>query len=125
MPDYTATIQLTDDVVRSLDKSKYNLALVKEVVDGSGEATINTIFTTRKVVPKTSITWGVEYALNWASELPAKGAQVVISGHWKKCVPGQALTLVDGGLWENNEEDTKEGYLTVRNHFDDVNILVG
>jgi len=124
MTTFTAVIQESKSDVDFLMKNKYNLALSKQVYDGSPKAKSNTIFRSSGVAATMTIAWSEVYGINWRATIPTPGARVTFEGFWQACNLGQAYTLNAQGMWDLNS-DGKPGWMTAVNHFKDVCIVIG
>ncbi|TLD03857.1 hypothetical protein PgNI_11352 [Pyricularia grisea] len=59
----------------------------------------NVVWKSLALQPKASISWVVEYGLNWTLTLPTDGISVTVGGDWQVCNKGESFDLDSIGEW--------------------------
>lgn len=106
-----------DDAV-NIRNNGWNLQLAKAVKSGSAAATYNMIWKSRALAPDTSISWKVQYGLNWTAQVPNDGVSISIGGEWQACNKGQSFDVDSLGYWTpstNPVPADRAGWLNVGN----------
>ncbi|KAL9043860.1 MAG: hypothetical protein Q9214_002964 [Letrouitia sp. 1 TL-2023] len=114
-----------------LSKNDFNFCIAKSVIDTSGNLTYNMVWQSLGLSPRATVTWTVQYGLNWTLDVPTGNAKVTIGGQWQACDPGEVFDLNKLGLFEPSSVAPKPGFLKVgKNHYiydikSGVHIIVG
>ncbi|MCJ1379038.1 hypothetical protein MMC17_002137 [Xylographa soralifera] len=132
---------MTTDRTVALWESAYNLGklstngfsycIAKSVLDSTGALTYNMVWQSKHLSPRASVTWTVQYGLNWTLDIPVGNAQVTVGGIWQACDPGQVFDLDSNGLFQPSSVASKPAYLKIGKngyHYDGtsgIHILVG
>ena len=129
MTTYTVNVQETQPSIETLSNDKYNLQVAKSVSSPSASPSFNVVYSSAFLGPNMSVSWTVQYGLNWTTNVPAPAAQVTYSGVWQACSAGQSYNLDPAGEWVVNDKDpnAKQDSLNVgsNGYQEPVNIIVG
>ncbi|KPA37221.1 splicing factor 3b [Fusarium langsethiae] len=129
MATYTATAQQGGDDLRMLFEQRYNLQVAKSVAGPDGSPHFNVVYQSRSLAPTMSVSWTLEYGLNWTADPPNSGARVRYWGYWQPCDLGASYDLDEAGWWvpNQNNPNTQPNALNVgRNGYQTpVHIIVG
>ena len=105
MTTYTINVQEEASSVETLSKENYNLQVAKSVTGSNGSPSFNVVFSSQFLAPSMSVSWTVQYGLNWTSNIPAPAAQVTYGGAWQAYSIGQSYNLDHAGEWVVNDKD--------------------
>lgn len=73
----------------------------------------NVVWKSLALQPKASISWVVEYGLNWTLTLPTDGISVTVGGDWQVCNKGESFDLDSIGEWSRSTSPGQPDWLTV------------
>lgn len=96
-----------------LASNGFNFCIAKSVIDSSGNLTFNLVWKSKNLAPRDSISWTVQYGLNWTLTVPTGNAQVVLGGVWQACNPGEVYDIDSVGLFQPSTISSQPGYLKV------------
>ena len=129
MTSYTAVVQEADPSLEALSKNGWNLQVAKCVSSPKGAPVFNVVYSSSYLAANMSVSWTVQYGLNWTENIPTPGAQVTYTGDWSECSLGQSLNLDKAGAWQfnNNDPHADSNSLNVgsNGYQAPVNIVVG
>ena len=117
-----------------LNSNGFNFCIAKSVIDKTGNLTFNMVWQSKAPRPRATISWNVQYGLNWTTGVPAGNAQVTVGGAWQACNPGDSYDLNKDGLWVKSDPATskpKPNYLNIGKNYcqypgvTGINIIVG
>ena len=118
-----------------LNKNEFNFCIAKSVIDKTGQPIFNVVWQSKAPRPRATISWQVQYGLNWSTGVPdGSNAQVTVGGAWQACNPGESFDLTSDGLWAPSAPGTgnpRPGFLNVGKNYcqypgqTGINILVG
>jgi len=129
MTTYTTITQEQNSDLDLLSQNNFQLQVAKSVSSPNGPATYNVVYQSKFLANNMDVAWTTVYGLNWTTNVPASGAQVVYSGEWQQCSLGSSYDLNQEGEWVPNQNDPNadpkslnvgsNGYQTA------VNVIVG
>ncbi|MCJ1435479.1 hypothetical protein MMC27_004852 [Xylographa pallens] len=96
-----------------LSSNGFSYCIAKSVLDSTGTLTYNMVWQSKSLAPRASVTWTVQYGLNWTLDIPAGNAQVTVGGIWQACNPGQVFDLDSNGLFQPSSVSSKPDYLKI------------
>ena len=114
-----------------LDANGFSYCIAKSVIDSSGKPTFNMVWRSLNLSPRATISWTVQYGLNWTLNIPAGNAQVTVGGIWQPCNPGEVYDIDSIGLFKPSTVPAKANFLMVgKNGYkyggsSGINIVVG
>ncbi|EFY97022.1 hypothetical protein X797_007509 [Metarhizium robertsii] len=127
----TLYIQESSADLKWLTHNNYSLQVAKSVSSPGAHSkpTFNVVYQSQKLAPSMNVSWTPQYGLNWTTQMPASGAQVVYSGNWQPCDLGQSYNLTSDGEWIINNDDPNKDSMSVNvglnGYPGPVNIIVG
>ncbi|MCJ1315075.1 hypothetical protein MMC15_000390 [Xylographa vitiligo] len=71
------------------------------------------VWQSKALAPRASVTWTVQYGLNWTLDIPAGNAQVTVGGIWQAVNPGQVFDIDSNGLFQPSSVASKPAYLKI------------
>jgi hypothetical protein len=87
-----------------ISKDNWQFQIAHEVLKGNNAKASNVVWQSSAICGIYTLSWDVDYALNWAYNYPTgSNIKVTAGGFWQKCNPGQVFNLNTGGQWK---EDT-------------------
>ncbi|KFG85441.1 hypothetical protein MANI_114830 [Metarhizium anisopliae] len=95
----TLVIQESSADLKWLTHNHYSLQVAKSVSYPGDQPQFNVVYRSHKLAPHMTVSWTPQYGLNWTTQMPARGAQVVNSGNWQPCDLGQSYNLTSDGEW--------------------------
>lgn len=101
----TLVIQESSADLKWLTHNHYSLQVAKSVSYPGDQPQFNVVYRSHKLAPHMTVSWTPQYGLNWTTQMPARGAQVVNSGNWQPCDLGQSYNLTSDGEWVINNDD--------------------
>lgn len=127
----TLKIQENSADLKWLTQNDYSLQVAKSVsyAGDGGTPKFNVVYQSKRLSPTMNVSWTPQYGLNWTTQMPARGAQVVYSGNWQACALGQSYNLTSDGEWviNNNDphKDARSVNVGLNGYPGPVNIIVG
>jgi hypothetical protein len=117
--------------LHKLSDNGFSFCIAKSVIDSQGNLTYNLVWKSLALSPRSTVTWTVQYGLNWTLDIPTGNAQVTIGGIWQACDPGQVFDVDKFGLFQPSSVASRPGFLTVgKNNYrydgtSGIHIIVG
>ena len=105
MATYTVNVQEGKPSLETLSTDGYNLQVAKSVSSPNASPIFNVVYSSASLGPNMSVSWTVQYGLNWTQNVPDPGAKVTYSGAWQACSIGQSYNLDPAGEWVVNDKD--------------------
>ncbi|KAH0592959.1 hypothetical protein MHUMG1_09205 [Metarhizium humberi] len=125
----TLVIQESSADLKWLTQNDYSLQVAKSVSYPGAQPKFNVVYQSKSLSPTMTVSWTPQYGLNWTTQMPANGAQVVYSGNWQPCDLGQSYNLTSDGEWVINNNDPHKDAMSVNvglnGYPGPVNIMVG
>ena len=91
MTTYTVNVQEEASSIETLSKDKYNLQVAKSVSSPNASPSFNVVYSSASLGPNMSVSWTVQYGLNWTTNIPAPAAQVTYSEVWQSVLDRSVL----------------------------------
>lgn len=99
--------------LQKLPSNGFSYCIAKSVIDTSGSSTFNLVWQSLALAPRATVTWTVQYSLNWTIDIPSGNAQVTIGGDWQACNPGQVFDIDKNGLFQPSTVASNPGFLKI------------
>lgn len=96
-----------------LSTNGFSYCIAKSVVDSTGALTYNMVWQSKGLSPRASVTWTVQYGLNWTLDIPTGNAQVTVGGAWQACNPGQVFDVDSNGVFQPSSIASKPAFLKI------------
>ncbi|EKJ69008.1 hypothetical protein NXS19_011316 [Fusarium pseudograminearum] len=107
MTTYTAYTQEGPTDIKALGTENYQLQVAKSVAGSDGKPSFNVVYSSHFLAPNMTVSWSVNYGLNWTAGIPNKGEKVEYGGVWQSCALGDSFNLDQGGEWITNQNNPK------------------
>ena len=91
-----------------LNNNGFKFCIAKSVIDKTGQLSFNMVWQSKVPRPRATISWNVQYGLNWTTAVPSGNAQVSVGGAWQACNPGDSYDLNADGLWVKSNPATSQ-----------------
>ncbi|KAK4667662.1 hypothetical protein QC763_0059640 [Podospora pseudopauciseta] len=101
---YIAEIDQSKEDRDKLRENQYLLQVAKAVATGD-KPEFNVVYASKILAPHMNVQWTTKYGLNWATDMPAPGSEVMYSGTWQQCELGSSYTLDQDGDWSAKQEN--------------------
>ncbi|TLD24007.1 hypothetical protein PspLS_06968 [Pyricularia sp. CBS 133598] len=118
MSDSTRTIHWYESRfdLEQIKNNGWQYQIAKLVSTDKGKPPIsNVVWKSLALQPRATISWVVQYALNWTVTLPTDGISVTVGGEWQVCDKGQSFDLDSTGEWNPSASPGQPGWLSVGN----------
>ena len=114
----TRTVVVWESAVdlTALARNAFNFNIAKSVTNSDGVKSFNLVWQSNSLSPITTISWDVQYALNWTVQLPTTDISVTVGGFWKDCNPGEVFDIDANGLFVESEAESKPNFMKIGKH---------